>query len=234
MKEIDKKLEKVYLRLHNFIYRKCGFVFPITKRKSTVNTLLHLGRTSAMYELGIHNDMVLSKIKNDITSTFDPHSVYSVIGGISISNIKDAKKLITACKATDLSSGYTKKMKVTNGRVFGFVTKTTKLPAFHIWLEYDGMEMERIIIPQNPFKHHINGNYSKYAIKAQQGDQISWIIDAKTEDFKEKWVASIINSIIEDMNPDKNENDLPKGLDQETLSLLHMDEPINQLKEVII
>ena len=180
MHEVDETLKKVYLRLHNFFFNKCGFVFPILADKSVIKTLTDLnGKDRYM-----NNHEILESIRNRTNYAFSPNSVYAILGGISVSNIKHAKSLIVACKTMDMH--YTKRAKVVNGRVLGFVSKKLGFPMFHLFIWYDNKSIERLILPQNPFKQ------SGPAEKARNGERISWVMNPTAENYKERWVANCI------------------------------------------
>lgn len=68
------------------------------------------------------------------------------------------------------------KIPTTNGLI-GFVGKIKELPTYKLFLNMDGAEACRLVLPQNPGKRDNNGQYSKTAIMAQGGAKILYIME---------------------------------------------------------
>ena len=61
--------------------------------------------------------------------------------------------------------------------VRGFVTKTTSLPMYKIFINVNGEEHVRIMVPQNPAKRNASGELTRTAAMARQGTRIMHIMD---------------------------------------------------------
>lgn len=139
MHEIDKILEKVYLRLHNFLYNKCGCGPNIRENQG---------------------------------------EAYNVLTGISVRNIKHAKSLIVACKTIDFNTQKVKRMRVVDGKIYGFVTEISKMPIFHLFIWYKDEPIERYIIAQNPYKN------TKTAEMVRKGVRLSWVVNPQRDNHE--------------------------------------------------
>ena len=171
-------MKEVYLRLHNFIYRKCGFILPI-KCKNTSDTLL-------------------GRIYQTEPSAFSPDKIGNIYKGVSITNIKGAKKLVKRHRVIS-ETGKTHFKDISKGKVMGYIALTTGLPMFHITIKHNGNESPIIIMPQNPWKRNIiNECYSYPARAAQRGDQISWVMNLNPNiPVKNRFIAKITNGNFE-------------------------------------
>jgi len=162
----------VYLRLHNFIYNKCGFTF---KKLS---------------------EPKFRMIMRGEPNPFSADKIGRVCSGVSITNIKGAKAMVIKSKSVN-SKGYVVLSDVIRGKVRGYITAKTCLPIFHIVIKEDGVEKERIVIPQNPWKRHMNGDYSRPAINMQAGNEVSWVWDPKAAGpLSKPFLAKIVNGNI--------------------------------------
>jgi len=173
-----KIMAEVYLRLHNFIYRKCGFTLPLKCK-------------------GLSHSEV-SRIIQSAPSAFSTDKIWNIYKGVSITNIKGAKKLVIKHRIIDEQSGKILFKDIIKGKVMGFVTLKTGFPIFHIIINYKGNELSRMIMPQNPWRQNINGYYTGPARAAQRGEQISWVMDTSDKiPIKHRWVAKITNDNLE-------------------------------------
>lgn len=172
-----KIMAEVYLRLHNFIYRKCGFSLPISSKGLSYQAI--------------------ERIKQTKPSTFSADKIGNIFKGVSITNIKGANKLVIKHRVMN-QTGRMFYKNILKGKVMGFVALNTGLPLFHIIINYNGNELSRMIMPQNPWRCNNNGYYSHPARAVQRGDQISWVMDI---DFnfptKNKYIVKITNGNIE-------------------------------------
>jgi hypothetical protein len=97
----------------------------------------------------------------------NPTAVYEPI---NISDIPGSE-IVVGCDTIDAQGRFKKRANVP-GWVKGTIFTTSKLPAFHIYLNVGGVIMERRLVPQNVNKT------SKPAESARAGNHIGWIIDA--------------------------------------------------------
>ena len=61
-------------------------------------------------------------------------------------------------------------------RLLGAETKNTKLPYYKLYLNGNGKEICRMLLPQNPLKQ-TNGQFSKPALAAQSGSRIMYVFE---------------------------------------------------------
>jgi len=113
---------------------------------------------------------------NDDKNGFDANYKYAVLDGVDVSDIPNIEKFVVACRTMEPVSQKNKKLPITDGKLRGFIAKNAQIPMFSIYLNYHGHELKRNIIPQNPWKQR-NGDYSAPAKLAQQGHQITWVLD---------------------------------------------------------
>lgn len=89
--------------------------------------------------------------------------------------LTDREKLVvTHMDCHDMQGRWCPKTPTTNG-LLGMVTKDKSMPCYTIYMNFDGIEVCRKVIPQNPAKRGSDGAYSKTALMAQQGTQIAHI-----------------------------------------------------------
>lgn len=108
----------------------------------------------------------------------NPGAVYEPI---NISDIP-GHEIFCGCD-TILQNGQFQKRADRPGWVKGTIFNTSKLPAYHLYLNVGGIIMERRLVPQNANKT------SKPAAEARAGNNIAWIIDAGPDGkFQMKYV----------------------------------------------
>lgn len=89
--------------------------------------------------------------------------------------LTDKEKLVvTAMDCHDMQGRWCPKTPTKDG-LLGMVTKDKSMPCYTIYMNFDGVEVCRKVIPQNPAKRGSDGQYSKTALMAQQGTQIAHI-----------------------------------------------------------
>ena len=150
----DEEMKNISLtlwhRIDRFIFQNCGWRMPLS--------------ANVMAD------------PNDDKNGFDANYKYAVLDGIDISDIPNIEKFVVACRTMEPVSNKNKKLAITDGKLRGFIAKNAGIPMFSIYLNYHGHELKRNIIPQNPWKQR-NGDYSAPAKLAQQGHQITWVLD---------------------------------------------------------
>ena len=104
----------------------------------------------------------------------DSHGV--VIAPIALA--EEETKVIVFFAFLDANNRWTPKIdtKITKC-VRGFVTKTTSLPMYKIFINVNGEEHVRIMVPQNPAKRNASGELTRTAAMARQGTRIMHIMD---------------------------------------------------------
>ena len=137
-------------RIDRFLFQNCGWRMPLTA------------------------DVMANP--NDDKNGFDANYKYAVLDGIDISDIPNIEKFIVAQRTIEPVSNKNRKLSITDGKLRGFIAKNAQIPMFSIYLNYNGFEQKRNIIPQNPWKQK-RGDYTAPAKLAQAGHQITWVMD---------------------------------------------------------
>jgi hypothetical protein len=65
-------------------------------------------------------------------------------------------------------------------RILGAETKSTKLPYYKLYINANGRELCRMLLPQNPLKQN-GGQFSKPALAAQSGSRIMYIFEGNDD-----------------------------------------------------
>jgi hypothetical protein len=69
------------------------------------------------------------------------------------------------------------------------------LPAFVLFLNFNGMQMKRSLVPQNPAKRGNDGQYKATALEARNGHAIAWIM----ADGQNGWKGKIRDNMYEEL-----------------------------------
>jgi len=128
---------------------------------------------------------------------FHPAHLGNILQPIPIGDIPRATELIVAYDKYDHTTGKTKmRVPITDGTINGKATKQDSIPFYAIYINNNGTECKRILMAQKPFKPTQNG-YSPAALKAQQGNKISWVWDAGDGMPRRNWIYKIENGVSE-------------------------------------
>lgn len=128
---------------------------------------------------------------------FAPHLRNAIAEPLSVIGIPCVDKILVAMDCTDQFGQYSKHAPVVNGMIRGKITKNLGLPSYTLYLNFNGVEVKRLIIPQNQWKTYDNGGYKPTAIRAQQGAMIIWLMDGDDSVPGQKWKAKIENGTLE-------------------------------------
>jgi hypothetical protein len=132
-----------------------------------------------------------------VNEGFNPAMLGNILQPISIADIPRATELIVGYDKYDSTTGKTQmRVACADGLIAGKVSKSNKMPFYAIYINNNGTEQKRILMAQNPWKQNTNG-YSKTALEAQQGNQISWVWDAADGQKYRTWFHKIKNGIQE-------------------------------------
>jgi len=129
------------------------------------------------------------------------HPAYAgnVLQPINIADIPGATDLIIAIDKNEPATGKTMmKHPITDGCISGKITKNEEpVPSYAIYINNNGIEQKRIFMVQKAFKTTASG-YSGPAIRAQQGNQISWVWDGADQlNGRRRWIYKIENGVAE-------------------------------------
>jgi len=128
---------------------------------------------------------------------FAPELRNAVAEPLSVIGIPCVEQILVAMDCTDQMGRYAKHAPAVNGMIRGKVTKTNALPSYTLYLNFNGYEVKRLIVPQNMWKVSRQGGYSGPAQRAQQGAAITWLIDGDDSTPGKKWKAKIENGNLE-------------------------------------
>lgn len=92
----------------------------------------------------------------------------------------------------DINGKWCPRANTSNG-IFGLVSKDGITPYYHIYINNGGVETKRVLLPQNPKKLGMDGQFTKTALMAQQGNRIMHILNADTDE----WAFKCINGVWE-------------------------------------
>lgn len=124
----------------------------------------------------------------------------NVLEPLNITDIPGATDLIIAIDKNNPATGKTiMKHPVGDGYISGKITKGDEpVPSYAIYINNNGIEQKRIFMVQKAFKQTPNG-YSVNSLKAQKGNQISWVWDGndQLQSGGRRWIYKIENGIAE-------------------------------------
>jgi len=80
-------------------------------------------------------------------------------------------------------------------RILGAETKNTKLPYYKLYINANGRELCRMLLPQNPLKQN-NGQFSKPALAAQSGSRIMYVFEGN-DDIVRAGGKKVIGKIVD-------------------------------------
>ena len=90
---------------------------------------------------------------------------------------------------TEKYQGFVRGTVFTKSNTFG-------LPAYVLFLNFNGMQLKRSLVPQNPAKRGPDGQYKATAIEARQGHAIAWVM----ADGANAWRGKIRDNVYEELN----------------------------------
>jgi len=96
---------------------------------------------------------------------------------IAIPLTEQEKAVVVKMDCLDANGRWCPNMPTVEG-LRGSITKNTKLPTYKLYLNINGFETVRMLIPQNPAKRNSDGFYTKTALQARGGSCIVWVMEA--------------------------------------------------------
>ena len=82
-------------------------------------------------------------------------------------------------------------------RLLGGTMKATKMPYYKLYINFNGKELCRLLLPQNPQKVNAQGQFSKPALAAQQGARIMYVKEGNDAIVKaggKEWIGKIVDN----------------------------------------
>jgi hypothetical protein len=111
----------------------------------------------------------------------NPEAVYTM----PVNLTEQEKAVVVKCDCLDVNGRWCANTPTVNG-IRGYINKNTKLPAYKIYINNDGYEAVRLLLPQNPAKR-AGADYSKPALAARNGSCIMYIMEGLDKaDFNDK------------------------------------------------
>lgn len=142
----------------------------------------------------------LSGVNTGNASAWNEGYAGNILEPINIADIPGATQLIIAIDRYNNATGkITMNSSITDGTISGKITKTDEpIPSYAVYINNNGVEQKRLFLVQRAFKMTANG-YSQNSIKAQQGNQISWVLDGadRRPGEKAKYIYKVENGIAE-------------------------------------
>ncbi len=96
----------------------------------------------------------------------------------------------------DVQARLCDKMPTSGGFLHGKLTSKIKLPVYKLYINMNGYELCRMLMPQNTAKDNGQGGLSKQALAARAGNHIMYIKEGNDNVIKaggEVWRHKIIN-----------------------------------------
>jgi len=90
--------------------------------------------------------------------------------------LTDVEKSVVVSMDYRLNGKWMRKVPTTNGLI-GHTTSKANLPAYKLYINMDGVELCRLILPQNTAKRDSNGQFTKTAIMAHSGAKIVFVME---------------------------------------------------------
>lgn len=130
----------------------------------------------------------------DSDKAFDfPERVYLM--GIPLTPLE--MQVVVRMDCQDTNERFCGKMETSGGKLFGQVFSRTKLPAYKLYINMDGVERCRLLLPQNTAKPDGNGGLSKTALQARAGSCIMYIKEGNDAIIKaggKTWLHKIVDN----------------------------------------
>ena len=131
--------------------------------------------------------------------------LYSDVGfkypeGVSVTPIPltDIEKTVVVKMDCLDENGKWQEGTTTANGIRGSIMKNTKLPTYMLYINNNGVEEARMLLPQNP-AIKVNGVYKKTALKARGGTEIMYVMEGNDEivkaDPKQKFKMKIIDKV---------------------------------------
>jgi hypothetical protein len=104
--------------------------------------------------------------------------------------------IIVKCECMDMTGQLQRNVPTSDGLLRGYISSKIKIPMYKIYINNNGYEDIRTIMPQNVSKSNA-GQLSKPAADARAGAQIMYVIegdDRKAEATGKKWIIKRVNN----------------------------------------
>lgn len=131
----------------------------------------------------------------DSDKAFDfPENVYKM--GVALTEME--MRVVVKMDCLDANERFCSGMPTTAvGQLFGQVFSNTKLPAYKIYINMDGYERCRLLMPQNTAKSDGRGGLTKQALAARAGSAIMYIKEGNDNVIKaggKTWLHKIVDN----------------------------------------
>ncbi len=145
-----------------------------------------------IYSHIFHN--CVRQLNNDLAFK-NPEMVY--MSGIPLTEME--KRVVVKMNCLDPQGRWCPNMRTEGGLLFGSMMKNTKLPTYTLFINADGFERVRVIIPQNTAKRDSSGAYTKTALLARSGSCIMYVMEGNDDIAKstgKKFLMKIVDGQI--------------------------------------
>lgn len=115
---------------------------------------------------------------------------------VPIQLTEDEKKVVVKMECMDQNGQLHRNMPITDGLLRGYVSSKAKLPMYKLYINNNGVEAVRAIMPQNTAKKSGTGELSRYAVEARNGSCIMYVVegnDAISKAGGKHWLFKVTN-----------------------------------------
>jgi hypothetical protein len=134
------------------------------------------------------------QLNNDMAFK-NPENVY--VSGIPLTEME--KRVVVKMNCLDPNGRWCPNMRTEGGLLFGSTMKNTKLPTYTLFINADGFERVRVILPQNTAKRDASGAYTKPTLLARSGSCIMYVMEGNDDVAKstgKKFLMKIVDGQI--------------------------------------
>jgi hypothetical protein len=142
-------------------------------------------------------DHIFGKCGRLLNSDLGFSNPEAVTLGIPLTEME--KKVVVKMDCLDPNGRWCPNMQTSGGLLFGSIMKNAKLPTFKIYVNENGFERVRMMLPQNSAKRDGSGNYTKPALQARAGSCIMYIMegnDAVANATGKKFLLKIVDGVL--------------------------------------
>jgi len=155
--QIAEIVKGVYMKCYQHIFTHCGRL---------INSDYGFSNPKAVYRAAIPRTQ--AEIAAGVPERFRPF-------GVALS--PEEMEVVVKMECMDINDRYCPNMPTSGGILYGNVMKNTQLPHYKITINMGGMEVVRLLLPQNPATRDSNGQYKKTAAAARAGSAIMYIME---------------------------------------------------------
>ncbi len=155
--QIAEIVKGVYMKCYQHIFTHCGRL---------MNSDHGFSNPKAVYRMALPRTQ--QEIEAGMPERFRPF-------GIALT--PEEMAVVVKVECSDINERWCPNMPTSGGVLYGHVMKNTLLPHYKLTINMSGMEVVRLLLPQNPATRDSNGQYKKTAMAARNGSAIMYIME---------------------------------------------------------